>query len=45
MIFVSIDTLVMSACERVIILEEGVVKASGTMEQLLKNNDLNGITH
>ncbi|MCX8489438.1 MAG: ATP-binding cassette domain-containing protein [Cyclobacteriaceae bacterium] len=45
MIFVSNDPLVMSACERVIVLEQGVVKATGTMEQLLKNNDLNGITH
>jgi ABC-type bacteriocin/lantibiotic exporter with double-glycine peptidase domain len=45
MIFVSNDPLVMSACERVIVLEQGVVKVSGTMEQLLKNNDLNGITH
>ncbi len=45
MIFVSNDPLVMSACERVIVLEQGVVKASGTMEQLLENNDLNGIIH
>ncbi len=45
MIFVSNDPLVMSACERVIVLEKGVVKVSGTMEQLMANNDLNGITH
>lgn len=45
MIFVSNDPLVMSACERVIILDKGIVKASGSMEQLLKNNDLKGITH
>ncbi len=45
MIFVSNDPLVMSACERVIILDKGVVKATGPMEQLLKDNELNGITH
>jgi ABC-type bacteriocin/lantibiotic exporter with double-glycine peptidase domain len=45
MIFVSNDPLVMSACERVVVLDEGKVKASGSMEQLLKNNELNGITH
>jgi ABC-type bacteriocin/lantibiotic exporter with double-glycine peptidase domain len=45
MIFVSNDPLVMSACERVVILDKGKVKASGSMEQLLKSDDLNGITH
>ncbi|MFM9838509.1 MAG: peptidase domain-containing ABC transporter [Cyclobacteriaceae bacterium] len=45
MIFVSNDPLVMSACERVVVLDEGKVKTSGSMEQLLKNNELNGITH
>jgi len=45
MIFVSNDPLVMSACERVIVLNKGVVTASGSMEELLKSNDLNGITH
>jgi ABC-type bacteriocin/lantibiotic exporter with double-glycine peptidase domain len=45
MIFVSNDPLVMSACERVVVLDDGKVKTSGSMEQLLKNNELNGITH
>jgi ABC-type bacteriocin/lantibiotic exporter with double-glycine peptidase domain len=45
MIFVSNDPLVMSACERVVVLDQGQVKVSGPMEQLMKNNDLNGIIH
>jgi ABC-type bacteriocin/lantibiotic exporter with double-glycine peptidase domain len=45
MIFVSNDPLVMSACERVVVLDKGQVKTSGSMEELLKNNELNGITH
>ena len=45
MIFVSNDPLVMSASERVVVLEKGQIKVSGTMEQLMANNELNGITH
>jgi ABC-type bacteriocin/lantibiotic exporter with double-glycine peptidase domain len=44
-LFVSNDPIVMSACERVVVLDKGVVRADGSMEQLLKNNNLNGITH
>jgi ABC-type bacteriocin/lantibiotic exporter with double-glycine peptidase domain len=44
-IFVSSDPLVMSVCDRVAVLDNGRVKSIGTMEQLLKNDALNGITH
>jgi ABC-type bacteriocin/lantibiotic exporter with double-glycine peptidase domain len=39
-IYVSSDPLIMSACDRVMVLENGRMKAMGTMEQLMKNNDL-----
>jgi ABC-type bacteriocin/lantibiotic exporter with double-glycine peptidase domain len=39
-IYVSNDPLIMSACDRVMVLESGRVKTVGTMEQLMKNNDL-----
>ena len=45
MIFVSNDPIVMSACERIIVLDKGAVKADGSMEQLMKNNGLTGLTH
>jgi ABC-type bacteriocin/lantibiotic exporter with double-glycine peptidase domain len=39
-IYVSNDPLIMSACDRVLVLENGRMKTEGTMEQLMKNNDL-----
>lgn len=39
-IYVSSDPLVMSACDKVLQLAEGKVKAKGTMDELLKNGFL-----
>jgi ABC-type bacteriocin/lantibiotic exporter with double-glycine peptidase domain len=39
-IYVSNDPLIMTACDRVLVLENGRMKIEGTMEQLMKNNDL-----
>jgi ABC-type bacteriocin/lantibiotic exporter with double-glycine peptidase domain len=44
-IFVSNDPLVMSACDRVVVFDSGLVTANGTMEELVKNQQLKGITH
>ncbi len=44
-IFISNDPMVMSACDRVAVLEEGIVKSIGTMDDLMKNDQLNGLTH
>jgi ABC-type bacteriocin/lantibiotic exporter with double-glycine peptidase domain len=39
-IYVSNDPLIMSACDRVLVLDNGQLRTEGTMEQLMKNNDL-----
>lgn len=44
-IFVSNDPLVMSSCDRVVVLDKGQVIASGSMEELVKNEQLKGITN
>jgi ABC-type multidrug transport system fused ATPase/permease subunit len=38
MLAVSNDPLVMAACDRVYVLEQGRIKAEGPFEELLKND-------
>ena len=43
MVYVSNDPLIMSSCDRVVVMDAGIVKSIGTMEELLKNQQLKGI--
>jgi ABC-type bacteriocin/lantibiotic exporter with double-glycine peptidase domain len=42
-IYVSNDPLVMSACDRVVILADGKIKSADTMDNLMKNNLVNDL--
>ena len=42
-IYVSNDLLVMSACDRVVVLADGKVKSADTMDNLMKNNLVNDL--
>jgi ABC-type multidrug transport system fused ATPase/permease subunit len=42
-VYFSNDPLIMSSCDRVVVMDQGRVKAIGTMEELLKNEQLKGI--
>lgn len=42
-IYVSNDPLVMSTCDRVIVLADGKVKSADTMDNLMKNNVINDL--
>ena len=42
-VYVSNDPMIMSSCDRVVVMDQGSVKAIGTMEELLKNEKLKGI--
>ncbi len=42
-VYVSNDPLIMSSCDRVVLLDQGKVKAVAPMEELLKNQQLKGI--
>jgi ABC-type bacteriocin/lantibiotic exporter with double-glycine peptidase domain len=42
-IYVSNDPLVMSACDRVVVLADGKIKSADTMDNLMKNNLVNDL--
>ncbi|MBI3218988.1 MAG: ATP-binding cassette domain-containing protein [Bacteroidetes bacterium] len=42
-VYVSNDPLIMSSCDRVVVLDQGRVKSVGPMEELIKNQELKGI--
>jgi ABC-type bacteriocin/lantibiotic exporter with double-glycine peptidase domain len=44
-IIVSKDPIIMSACDRVIVLDEGTIRTEGTMEELTKSELLKDFTH
>lgn len=44
-IIVSKDPIIMSACDRVIVLDDGTIRTEGTMEELTKSELLKDFTH
>ena len=45
LIVISNDPLIMSACENIIVMEDGKIKSEGTFEALLKGGELQEFTH
>jgi ABC-type multidrug transport system fused ATPase/permease subunit len=45
LLVISNDPLIMSACENIIVLEDGKIKNEGTFEALLKNGELYDFTY
>ena len=43
LVVVSNDPVIMAACDRVVLLEDGLVKAEGPFESLVKSGELNNI--
>ena len=43
--YVSKDPIIMSACDRVIVLDDGTIRTEGTMEELTKSELLKDFTH